>query len=538
MVILALLLACGEPDPQAIATAPIVAPLDAPRLARRMSLDLLGTLPTTAELDAVEADPAALDELRASWLADPRFEERLVDLYQERWHTEIDEFRGYYYEFGLPDEEAGDFVRSIGAEPLRLIAHVIATDSPYTDIVTADWTMSNELLAEVFSIDRPSGEAGWVPSTYTDGRPPAGVLTTNGLWWRYISPINNYQRARSNAILELLVCQEIMIRPVSFSSTLSLAEDDTNELVRTDPACLSCHATLEPLAATLFGFHNQDDQSALEMASYHPEREAIGPIQLQVEPAWYGTPVDGLEDLGRAIALDSRFVDCGVQTMAQLLLRRQTETSDAALLREAREAFVGGDLRMTEAIVAITDADAYRAGELTEAATDEDARVQSTRRLLVASQLRSLLYDLSGFEWVADYTDQLDSDTTGYRILGGGVDGEATTAPQQTPGLTWALVTRRVAQAAALQIAEADLAEGASPKVLVGVTADLRPGDAAFNEALADLSWHLLAMRPSQADLDALTAHWSAVFDSSGSPEGAWASVLAVLLRDPDFLAY
>ena len=32
-------------------------PLDAPRLARRLSLDLRGVLPSTEELDAVEADP-------------------------------------------------------------------------------------------------------------------------------------------------------------------------------------------------------------------------------------------------------------------------------------------------------------------------------------------------------------------------------------------------------------------------------------------------------------------------------------------------
>ena len=56
-------------DPQDV--APPLQALDAPRLLRRISLDLRGTLPAAAELDAVAADPAALDPLIEAYLADP-----------------------------------------------------------------------------------------------------------------------------------------------------------------------------------------------------------------------------------------------------------------------------------------------------------------------------------------------------------------------------------------------------------------------------------------------------------------------------------
>ena len=81
MVSLLLLLSCNGPEAEAPG-ALITTALDAPRLARRLSLDILGVLPTTEELDAVEADPSALEDLRDKWLQDPRFEARLVDLYQ------------------------------------------------------------------------------------------------------------------------------------------------------------------------------------------------------------------------------------------------------------------------------------------------------------------------------------------------------------------------------------------------------------------------------------------------------------------------
>ncbi|HND33839.1 MAG TPA: DUF1549 domain-containing protein, partial [Myxococcota bacterium] len=110
-----LLLAACEvektPEPAVFSTelradddAPLL-PLAAPRLARRISLDLRGVLPTVAELDRVEADPAALDGLVDQWLADPRLEARMVHLLSERWHTKVDEFLMFYWEY---QELAGD----------------------------------------------------------------------------------------------------------------------------------------------------------------------------------------------------------------------------------------------------------------------------------------------------------------------------------------------------------------------------------------------------------------------------------------------
>ena len=44
------------------------------------------------------------------------------------------------------------------------------------------------------------GATGWQVSRYTDGRPAAGVLSTNGLWWRYYSTVSNLNRSRAAAI--------------------------------------------------------------------------------------------------------------------------------------------------------------------------------------------------------------------------------------------------------------------------------------------------------------------------------------------------
>ena len=176
------LLACTPPE-EVPAADPLV-PLQGPLLLRRMSLDLRGTVPTAEELDRVEADPSEVATIRDEYLQDPRLEGRLINLFAERFHTRLDEFEVQYYDYDLEESQEFEFEQSVGEEPLRLMAHVAMTDAPWSDIVTADYTMSNEMLASLWPISYPEGASGWTEAQYTDGRPAAGILATNGLWWQ------------------------------------------------------------------------------------------------------------------------------------------------------------------------------------------------------------------------------------------------------------------------------------------------------------------------------------------------------------------
>ena len=374
-------------------------------------------------------------------------------------------------------------------------------------------------------------------SYYTDHRPEAGVLTVNGLWWRYISPIFNENRARSAAIFDLLVCSDVLARPVVLSKGLSIVDSNAAEAIQSEPACLACHAAIEPVAATLFGFMTLADQSAAEMETYHPERENDGATTLNVEPAWMGHPVSGLQQLGAEIAADPRFVDCAVKTAAEGMLRRSTDSADVVLLRNAREPFVDGGLRLKDAIRSVVQSESYTAGGFSADALPERVARESTSRILVASQLRSIYADLAGMEWIIDGNDQLDNDVFGFRVLGGSVDGVTLAAPQRTPGLTWSITAARAAQASAGLIVAHDLGN-ASPWLLPDTTDATVVEDPAFSEAVAAAYWRLLAKRATQGDLEEYAALWSAILRADGTPADAWAGVVGAMLRDPDFVSY
>jgi len=401
MIVLLSLLACGSSSSDGFSDV---------LLARRISLDLRGLPPTEAELNAVEEDPEQVWALRDAWLEAPELEERLVWLFAERWGTRVETFNVEMTDYQRDAPGALTLARAVGEEPLRLMARIAVEDRPFHEIVTTGETLADETLAEIWPLVRESG-AGWQPATYTDGRPAAGVLTTNGLWWRYTTTYANLNRGRANTAMRLLMCADMLTRPVSFSGVAGLLADEA--LTLTAQECVACHSTLDPLAATLFGFWWAIRLNASEMERYHPEREMLGEPSLGVSAAWFGTPVGSLQDVGVQMAEDVRFARCAAEQVASALWRRPVALEDFEEITGLVETYQDEGERLLPVISAALETSAY---------------VDPAPRLLAPDQLSSLHAALTGFRWTYLGHDQLDNDTWGYKVLAGGVDGELVTA--------------------------------------------------------------------------------------------------------------
>jgi len=513
-------------------------PLAAPALLRRISLDLRGQLPQVDDLARVEADPAAVDDLIDAYLADPAWRDRLVDLFAEQWLTRVDGFNIDYTDYHLEPALEHPLDRAIGEEPLRLLAHVATEDLPWTDAVTADYTVAHDLLAAVWPLDYPAGETGWQVARYTDGRPAGGVLMTNGLWWRYYTTPNNYNRTRAAALARLLLCDDYLQRPIAFEAPSILEREDVNAATRELESCAGCHSTLDPMASALFGFWWFDLYDTAEMTRYHPEREQLGQVYLEMAPSWYGVPMAGPADLGRFVAADSRFPACTVARLATSLWRRDTDASDFTALKELEDYFEDHELRYGELVRAVLHSDDYRVGALSDGATDLAADRLVTSRILSAEQLASVIEQLTGFRWTWDDRDELANDEHGYRILAGGLDGIDVARPAIHPTLTRTLVIKRLGQAGADAAVRGELVDGGE-RLLFGdaLTLDLRPGDEAFDAELTRLHTRLFGAAPSAERLAADLAFWTQVA-AAADAQTAWTSLVAVLLRDPAFWTY
>lgn len=505
------------------------------RLAGRVALDLIGRRPTAAELDALEADPSSMDAQIAIWLAEPGFQERVVSLYADVFRSRPD-----HYVVGADgDAEFADatysanFMRSVGEEPLRVIGRVAHEDLPWTSIVTADWSMGNDYLLRHFPMEADNAaDTGWRKVHYLDGRPAVGVLSTNGMWWRYTSTGDNRNRGRAAAIGRILLCDSRYEQPVDFNSgDPSLP---SLERLSADPTCVGCHSTLEPLASTLYGFWRKHPESYTEALRYYPSRERDWEAYTGTPPGFYGADVDSLHDLGPAIANDARFVNCAIEQAWGFFLGRPPGIEDSAALTADREAFIAGGLTYRSLVATVIANPLYR--------SDDDAWPGTTApRRLEPDLLASAVEALTGYRWeVEGGVDAMVNDDYGFRILNGGVDGILVTDAPVSASATVALVQERLAEAASDYAVTQESAQDAGSRTLLREVADLSvsPSDTDARAQLAALVRRIHG-RKVAADSEHVTELLELYRDletASGSSPKAWAHVTSALLRHPDFV--
>lgn len=506
-----LLSACAGAPPE-----PATTPSDPLAALTRLSLDLRGVRPSTAELEAVAADAQALDPLRAAFFEDPRLAEQVVAGFAEVWNTVRDETEHPASALGLEDEPG--FARAVGEEPLRILAEVAMQDLPWTEIVTADWTRVDAQLALVWPVElleEPAAD-GWRRARYTDGRPAAGALVSNGLWWRYETSENNASRGRANQLSRILLCRDFTLDLVAFDRSLDLSDEEAvRAALHNNPGCAGCHSTLDPLASLLGGVYVTRKSGVEELLRYHPEREGIWRTQTGVPPSYFGLPAEALGDLGQRIAADPNFIDCAVQQSAELLLRRPLTLEDTDKRTAWREQFLDSGLTLRSLWEAIVRSEEYEEGA----------------KLLTPALLSSMIEDLTGFRLLVDGADLLRTSTYGLATLAGAGDGEFATGVAQDWSATLVLVQNRVAEAAA------DHAVRVEPSRLLAVDPTAELDYDALREAIAALHLRVLSRAAAESELEALSTHHAEVARLSGS-EAAWVSVLTVLLRDPELLVY
>ncbi len=515
--------------------------LEGPALLRRLSLDLRGTLPTEAELDLVTTTPDAVWTVSDIMLQSDAFERRFADLVAESWLTRVDEFNVGAVDYGMDAAVEPLLVRDVGDEVPVFLAAVAAEDLPWSEAVEADWTMSTELLMSIWSVERIDGRdsaaEGWVRARYTDGRPPGGAVMTNGMWWRYWSAPNNYNRTRAAAIGRLLLCDDWLVRPIHIDPSEQTNVGALEEAVRTQPSCVGCHDSLDPVASALFGYWWFDLYDPSEMQGYHPEREFLGERYLGLAPAWFGRPMSGPADLGPMIADDPRYYRCAAQRTAGSYWRRTLGDDDFDTITALTEQFAAGDYTMRSLVRAVVREPEYAASGFVDPAAADEAVV--TLRVMQPSQLATTVEALTGYAWTEGDYAQLDNDAVGYRVLAGGVDGHGVTVPSELPSVTRALVEQRLAEAAARTVAYDDLAVPASERrLLTEVDADDAPGSAAYARQLRVLHRRIHGHEPDDEELAEDQALATTLVESGAAAEEVWAAVIELQLRDPAFWTY
>lgn len=296
---------------------------DAETTLRRAALIVARRLPTESELASVSAgSDETLAAAMRSLMSGPGFHEFLVQGANDQLHTDAF-LNGLFLQTAdlnvgrlLPvganrfynDQPARGADRrekffwvdqwrfGLTRAPLELIAYVVENNLPYTEILTANYTMVNPLAAEILrsgvsfdsddpTVFKPGQHRGQVlrtrelQATYEPGRgtevtahgafvdyPHAGILNTQAFLNRYPTTETNRNRARARWTFKHFLGTDIERSAPRTTDATALA--DTNNPTLYNPACTVCHATLDPLAGAFQNYGNdgfyRDRQGGLD----------------------------------------------------------------------------------------------------------------------------------------------------------------------------------------------------------------------------------------------------------------------------------
>ncbi len=171
---------------------------------------------------------------------------------------------------------------ALAQEPLRLIAHVVSLERPYSEVLTANYMLVNPYTNDVFdtglSFSDPMDGNDWreaqINQGYRNGAdlPHAGILTSPMFLARYPSTETNRNRARSrwtNYFFLAVDIEGLANRPINGDSLMDVDNPTLN-----NPDCAVCHELMDPIAGTFQNWGNDGqfrDQCGWFPDTTHPD---------------------------------------------------------------------------------------------------------------------------------------------------------------------------------------------------------------------------------------------------------------------------
>ncbi len=312
----------GSPD-----TTPAIADEDAPpffegvemmsprRLLRRVSLSLVGRLPTAAEQAAVEKSGLpALDGILDRMMKEEAFYARLTEAFNDilltegydgtaetalsythfhktrLWYQKRDpnknRKKGDRLNYSHPEMKAyyklvQEYREAMRREPLELIAHIVRNDRPFTEIVTADYIMVSPYTSRGYGLfeelrDRfedPENAFEFIPAklpALTDDRsgktvqdsetgfyPHAGVASTFQYLKRYPTTETNRNRLRVRMYFEHFLGVDVLqLAPRVGDAAEAAAKYEIPTMQAAE--CVVCHKVIDPVAGLFQDYYALD----------------------------------------------------------------------------------------------------------------------------------------------------------------------------------------------------------------------------------------------------------------------------------------
>jgi hypothetical protein len=457
--------------------------LDEVQTLRKATLALVGRLPSAEEEQRVrDGGFEALDLVLDEMMTEDAFFERLTEIYNDKFLTdryypdtmaidllnqEAEEgptYPGAYWFDSLPEDQieaaAGFTNKAVARESLALINHVVRNDLPYSEILTADYTMVNPFSAKSLGVEA-NFETGaydeFVPAQ-VPGVPHAGVLT-NTIWMnRFPTTPTNRNRHRARMLYDIFLATDVLRlgeRPLTSAGQAGIVNPTMN-----DQQCTLCHSVIDPMAGALQNWNEVGAYAPLD-AGWYPDMRQPG-FGDQVMPA--SEYLRSEQWLAQQLVADSRFALAPVHVLFKGLsgqdpMREPSDVNDEFYLQKIRafdvqtkvfqeiaDEFVADGYNLKSVVKEIVKTPYYRAVNASGLSPEREAELAEvgTGRLLTPEQLHRKIEAITGQPWRANESNLLLSQDE-YLIFYGGINHDDVTTRIEEPNGIMANVATRMA---------------------------------------------------------------------------------------------
>lgn len=363
---------------------------------------------------------------------------------------------GVYNKYYLPNVSSSEnrnvVRRDLAEEPLEIIANVVMTNRPYSEILTANYTMVSQYTDEsfntglnlapgVWNMAQNKGQDAKTPATFfadatgatrINNYPHAGVLSTWSYLSKYGTTATNRNRARARWTMYHFLGFDIEKSAARAIAITDVADEDNPTM--NNPACTVCHTTLDPVAGAFKFFHERIAYKASGTDSldrrYRSRNPGVDWYQ-DMLPAGYNNLTatgDPLQWLAQRIVEDNRFATAAVKFWWLAIFGEDVLTDSAPRLQfDTQQTLITSladsfrpNLNLKLLLANMMLSNNFRAERKTDSAqADNTVNIHmGARRLLTGTELKNKTASLTNITW-GNSNPRLERE---FKLLYGGKD--------------------------------------------------------------------------------------------------------------------
>ena len=234
-----------------------------------------------------------------------------------------------------------------------VIDHLLTKQGDYRDLFTTRETFMSMNLAAIYGVPTVNG---WVPYTFPEGSPRAGLLTQVSFLATHAHPARSSVTRRGKALRELFLCQIVPMPPpnVDFSKlddpdpSLKTARERL-KVHTTNASCAGCHKIMDPMGYPLEHFDGAGQY-----------RETENGAALDTSGTIDGVAFNDVAGLGKALHDHPALPACLVNRIYSYGTGGPTSVSqDKLLLEHFKERFAKAGYKLPDLLRDIALSDAF-----------------------------------------------------------------------------------------------------------------------------------------------------------------------------------